>query len=620
VSDGAAKYTGLGDLHDRSFSGQGRSSRVSAFIGSVNYVVEIYPAQEYVDGFHTNTPLYAMIITVSIVFFTSVVFVLYDLLLNRSAVEKELRMNINTKRLFVRFISHEIRTPLNTVHIGLQLLVSEMLQYISAMRDSKETPAPVAVAEKIADWVSVIRDIEDSSDSAIVVLNDLINYDKISMGTLNPEFEVVSLWDLVCATVKPFHVQARRSGITLQVLLECEQEGLRAERGAKLDRLVVIADRVKLSQVIRNLLSNALKFSKEGSTVVVKVQWDEDGLPASNLPSGFVHDKDKSSSPPSHAITVTPELVKPVRLTRAGSLVVTVTDSGAGISKDNQLHLFREGVQFNANQLQAGQGSGLGLWISHGEEDVRRIVYIRGCDLLFLLLPGIISLHSGVLSATYEGEGLGSEFRCELPAALSPDKVPRTTAHTPRHGDADILPVNHQLSNSATMLVTTTLGMTAASPTEWTQQDSVRNVIIVDDSGPTRKVVARLLRNAGLVCTEAVDGQDCLDQVLAMTKENPVHMILMDFEMPRMNGPTATAKLRELGYKMPIIGVTGNVLAADKDYFVAHGADSVLHKPLSVEQLNAEISKIHMKRDVSFGVSVDPQEVKKGSDCGEDMV
>jgi CheY-like chemotaxis protein len=55
----------------------------------------------------------------------------------------------------------------------------------------------------------------------------------------------------------------------------------------------------------------------------------------------------------------------------------------------------------------------------------------------------------------------------------------------------------------------------------------------------------------------------------------------------------ATAKLRELGYRMPIIGVTGNVLAADKAFFIAHGANSVLHKPLSVDQLKAEISSIN---------------------------
>jgi signal transduction histidine kinase len=362
---------GLGDLHDRRHSSQSRTFPVTIFAGSVQYHVEIHPAQEYVDSFHTDTPMYAMIVTVSIILFTAVVFVLYDLLLNRSAVEKELRVNINTKRLFVRFISHEIRTPLNTVHIGLKLLISEMLQYVSALRNGNDAqPSAPTAADKIKDWVGVIREIEDSSDSAIVVLNDLINYDKISMGTLNPEFEVVSLWDLVCATVKPFHVQARRSGITLKVHLECEQEDLACERSAKLDRLVVIADRVKVGQVIRNLISNALKFSKEGSAVVVKVWWEEGGLPAAKLPVGFASDKDKSSATLTTAFssnTVASEFALPLALTRAGSLVVTVTDFGAGISKDNQLHLFREGVQFHANQLQAGQGSGLGLWISHGE-------------------------------------------------------------------------------------------------------------------------------------------------------------------------------------------------------------------------------------------------------------
>jgi len=56
----------------------------------------------------------------------------------------------------------------------------------------------------------------------------------------------------------------------------------------------------------------------------------------------------------------------PDKSTRAGSLVVRVVDSGAGISKEDQQSLFQEGKQFRANQLQAGQGSGLGLWISKG--------------------------------------------------------------------------------------------------------------------------------------------------------------------------------------------------------------------------------------------------------------
>jgi CheY-like chemotaxis protein len=64
-------------------------------------------------------------------------------------------------------------------------------------------------------------------------------------------------------------------------------------------------------------------------------------------------------------------------------------------------------------------------------------------------------------------------------------------------------------------------------------------------------------------------------------------MVLMDFEMPVMNGPTATRALREMGCLCPIVGVTGNVLGADVDYFLAQGADAVLPKPLQLSALEA---------------------------------
>jgi CheY-like chemotaxis protein len=213
-----------------------------------------------------------------------------------------------------------------------------------------------------------------------------------------------------------------------------------------------------------------------------------------------------------------------------------------------------------------------------------------------------------VLSATSEGEGMGSEFRCELPAALSPTEVPRAlSVPRPRDDDHNEPEPVHDASDKDSRDVST-VEMSLVESNK-AQQETVRNVMVVDDSGPTRKVVARLLRNAGYVCTEAVDGQDCMDKVLAMGK-NPVHLILMDFEMPRMNGPTATARLRELGYRMPIVGVTGNVLAADKDFFIAHGANNVLHKPLSIEQLKAEIS----------GVDAQQGREEKKEACGEEMV
>ena len=125
-----------------------------------------------------------------------------------------------------------------------------------------------------------------------------------------------------------------------------------------------------------------------------------------------------------------------------------------------------------------------------------------------------------------------------------------------------------------------------------THTDSVRNVLVVDDSGPSRKVLSRLLRNAGFNCFEAVDGEDCVLKVAQFLKDGlSIHMVFMDFEMPKMNGPEASKALRDMGVTVPIIGVTGNVLPADKIYFLDHGANAVLHKPLNIEQLKAEIEK-----------------------------
>lgn len=300
-------------------------------------------------------------VAVAIIAFTSMFFFLYDVFINRTSVEKELRTAINTKRLFVRFISHEIRTPLNTVHVGLQLLTSEMSVFINADAN-KDTPA----AARVHDWMTLIEDIEESADTGILVLNDLINYDKISMGTLNADFELVSLWELVRITTTQHQVAARRTGVNLVLRLELDAAEILSSRRALLQRLMIVGDKVKISQVIRNLVSNALKFSKQGDSVEVSMKWEEHGLPGILVPGELGEQFNRAPTPRVGDTTVCPsESLEASK--RAGSLIMRVVDSGAGISKEDQLSLFQEGKQFRANQLQAGQGSGLGLWISKGE-------------------------------------------------------------------------------------------------------------------------------------------------------------------------------------------------------------------------------------------------------------
>lgn len=87
------------------------------------------------------------------------------------------------------------------------------------------------------------------------------------------------------------------------------------------------------------------------------------------------------------------------------------------------------------------------------------------------------------------------------------------------------------------------------------------NMLIVDDSIMNRKMLQRCLSAGGHTCTVAVDGLEAL--ALVMEKADPSNgqpfdVILMDFEMPNMDGPTATKEIRSLGYTAPIFGVTGN--------------------------------------------------------------
>jgi len=113
---------------------------------------------------------------------------------------------------------------------------------------------------------------------------------------------------------------------------------------------------------------------------------------------------------------------------------------------------------------------------------------------------------------------------------------------------------------------------------------------VVDDSVPNRKLLCRLLKNGGFECTQAENGQIGLDLVAGSI--DAFDLILMDFEMPVMDGPTATKAIRDTGYSRPIIGITGNVLDADRVIFTNAGANEVLYKPLTLTAFNECTKKL----------------------------
>lgn len=232
-----------------------------------------------------------------------------------------------------------------------------------------------------------------------------------------------------------------------------------------------------------------------------------------------------------------------------GFLTVSVTDSGPGLSKEQQKLLFHEGVQFNPNELQAGQGSGLGLWITRE----------------------IVELHSGNITASSEGLGKGATFFLKLPVVLHEAPVVDPTIPkpaSPRASNPD--GGTSQAAGRSSSLVSSF-------------ESRERHVLIVDDTASNRKLVCRLLRSKGYICHQAENGLECVHMVMAA--DYAYEFVLLDYEMPVLDGPSAARQLRENRSDVTIIGVTGNVMKHDQDYFIEQGANAVLPKPLILDDL-----------------------------------
>ena len=208
------------------------------------------------------------------------------------------------KKIYVRYISHEMRTPLNAAYLGLKIVEKDLIAKKGTLN---------------MDTVATVRDVMDACDIAIEFLNDLLNYDKLENRTLMIEKKSVVALPFILSTIKLFNIQAEEKGINLVldvedngacVLMEGGQSLMYSSsadavddhdlwrnqgRGLKLslthsayvgaDECISI-DENKMSQVIRNLISNAMKFTPGGRTVTIRVR-KEVRKPGRNVDAAF---------------------------------------------------------------------------------------------------------------------------------------------------------------------------------------------------------------------------------------------------------------------------------------------------------------------------------------------
>lgn len=238
---------------------------------------------------------------------------------------------------------------------------------------------------------------------------------------------------------------------------------------------------------------------------------------------------------------------------RPGVVVIQVTDTGPGMEQAQISQLFNSVVQFNPGRLQQGGGSGLGLYIS----------------------KSITDMHGGSLYATSAGLGRGSTFLLKISASNA--TAPETT--------------RSRRSTRAVAVAPAPLHPVVLQPS----QKCLSRLLVADDSDLTRSMMVRVLKSRSHVVEDVVDGQEVVERVRASLAEgsDQYDLILLDFQMIRLDGPPTARAIRNLGYSGKIVGVTGNALAKDLELFRASGANHVFVKPLDLEAFDCLIEQWH---------------------------
>ena len=441
------------------------------------------------------------------------------------------------------------------------------------------------------------------------------NYDKIEQGNLQLCFEVLSIWQLLEKSVYEFKLSAKSKDIRLSISFGIQSnsddqmvkhEGVDIENRRLptstdypgfIRSLRAIGDSCRLMQVVRNLMSNAMKFTPNEGTVKVDIIFipPPHSLIQKSMSTKSPSESCNSQQSESHPLAKTIHLDNDTTVEgyEYGCVKLCVQDSGPGMSADQLSELFQDGVQFNANELQGGGGTGLGLFIA----------------------KGIVSQHNGTLTASSDGLGHGTSFELELPLwRIELDDSVCERTEEMKSSNLDEPPTTD--SNEK---CTSKPAETLSSPTNNVAPSL--HILIVDDIKSNRKLLRRLLERKGHVCDEAENGFEAFEMTKAAFEEgNPYDSILMDYEMPVMDGPTAAREIRhfmslqdqpaeesdsavpnevETAYTSQgdgsatgrigpsIVGVTGNVLSEDVNYFLSCGADEVLSKPVKIQELVA---------------------------------
>ena len=416
----------------------------------------------------------------------------------------QLAVSSKYKSEFIANMSHEIRTPLNSL-----LILAEQLE---------DNPGDT-MTEAQVEYASVIR---SSGNDLLVLLNTILDLAKAESGTIVAEMVDVSVAELRDSLVRDFGHIADSKGLSypFEVAADCPTS--------------FVTDPNRLRQVMKNLLSNAFKFTEHGE-VKVQVRLAQEGWP-----------RDQTS------------------LAAASSVIaLSVTDSGIGIDKESQARIFEAFAQGDGSTSRVYGGSGLGLSIS------RELVGLLKGDLTVTSAPD-----KGSTFTIYLPVGLQRSPTQKASVSPGPvvfpsqqDRVRSDWMHDAPEIDSDRLHTHPPEAG----------GFAGA------------RILVVDDDFRNIFAMKALLERGEAIVTFAESGPAAID----MLKDGPdIDVVLMDIMMPVMDGYATIRALRKLDRckDVPVIAVTGKVMAGERQRCLDAGANDYVPKPVDTADLLAAIA------------------------------